>query len=85
MSNLPLSDSRLLNRPLTLPNGAVLRNRLAKAAMSETLGTYDNRPTMDLVRLYQRWFAARGHEIVLGSPYNLSLDARGLRPVQLFD
>jgi 2,4-dienoyl-CoA reductase-like NADH-dependent reductase (Old Yellow Enzyme family) len=35
----------LLNQTLTLPNGTVLRNRLAKAAMSETLGTYDNRPT----------------------------------------
>ena len=45
----------LLNQPLRLPNGTVLRNRLAKAAMSETLGTYDNRPTPDLVQLYRRW------------------------------
>ncbi|MBS1178392.1 MAG: NADH:flavin oxidoreductase/NADH oxidase, partial [Proteobacteria bacterium] len=45
----------LLNKPLHLPNGTVLRNRLAKAAMSETLGTYDNRPTPDLVQLYRRW------------------------------
>ena len=29
----------LMNQPLTLPNGTVLRNRLAKAAMSETLAT----------------------------------------------
>ena len=33
------SAPRLLAQPLTLPNGTVLRNRLAKAAMSETLGT----------------------------------------------
>ena len=44
-------DKDLLNQPLHLPNGAVLRNRLAKAAMSETLGTYDNRPTPELVQL----------------------------------
>lgn len=75
MSNLPLSDSRLLNRPLTLPNGAVLRNRLAKAAMSETLGTYDNRPTMDLVRLYQRWAASGLGLIITG---NVMIDRRAL-------
>ena len=47
-------DANLLNQALSLPNGSVLRNRLAKAAMSETLGTYDNRPTQELVRLYRR-------------------------------
>ena len=32
-------ETNLLNQPLSLPNGSVLRNRLAKAAMSETLGS----------------------------------------------
>lgn len=54
----------LLNQPLRLPSGSALRNRLAKAAMSETLGTYDNRPTLDLVQLYRRW-AASGLGLVL--------------------
>ena len=48
----------LLNQPLRLPNGTVLRNRLAKAAMSATLGTSDNRPTPALVQLYRRWAGA---------------------------
>ncbi|MDE2155724.1 MAG: NADH:flavin oxidoreductase/NADH oxidase family protein [Xanthomonadaceae bacterium] len=65
----------LLNQPLRLPNGAVLRNRLAKAAMSETLGSYDNHPTMDLVRLYQRWAASGLGLIITG---NVMVDRRAL-------
>lgn len=65
----------LLNQPLHLPNGSVLRNRLAKAAMSETLGTYDNRPTVDLVKLYERWGASGLGLIVTG---NVMIDRRAL-------
>ncbi|AJG24358.1 NADH:flavin oxidoreductase/NADH oxidase family protein [Cupriavidus basilensis] len=65
----------LLNQPLRLPNGCVLRNRLAKAAMSETLGTYDNRPTLDLVQLYRRWAASGLGLIVTG---NVMIDRRAL-------
>jgi 2,4-dienoyl-CoA reductase-like NADH-dependent reductase (Old Yellow Enzyme family) len=75
MNNQPLSDARLLNQPLTLPNGTVLRNRLAKAAMSETLGTYDNRPTMGLVQLYRRWAASGLGMIITG---NIMIDRRAL-------
>ena len=45
----------LLNQPLTLPCGAVLNNRLAKAAMSEGLADSWNRPTQKHMRLYQQW------------------------------
>ena len=69
------SAPRLLAQPLTLPNGTVLRNRLAKAAMSETLGTYDNRPTQSLVALYQRW-AASGLGLILTG--NMMVDRRAL-------
>ena len=65
----------LLNQPLRLPNGTVLRNRLAKAAMSETLGTYDNRPTPDLVQLYRRWAASGLGLIITG---NVMVDRRAL-------
>ena len=50
-----IAKNNLLNRPLQLPNGVVIRNRLAKASMSEVLGTYDNHATPELVKLYQRW------------------------------
>jgi glutathionylspermidine synthase len=32
---------------------------------------------LSLVRLYRRFFESRGYEVVLGSPYNLSVDERG--------
>jgi 2,4-dienoyl-CoA reductase-like NADH-dependent reductase (Old Yellow Enzyme family) len=41
--------------PLTLPNGQVLPNRLAKAAMTEGLADGTGRPTEALCRLYERW------------------------------
>jgi len=44
-----------LNQVLTLQCGAVLKNRLVKSAMSEALGTTDNRPTQRLERLYGAW------------------------------
>lgn len=45
----------MLDRPLTLPCGAVLSNRLAKAAMTEGLGTPEGLPTEELERLYGLW------------------------------
>ena len=68
-------QANLLNQPLRLRTGTVLRNRLAKAAMSETLGTYDNRPTEELVRLYRRWGASGLGLIVTG---NIMVDRRAL-------
>ncbi|MFU3033300.1 NADH:flavin oxidoreductase/NADH oxidase family protein [Pseudomonas aeruginosa] len=68
-------ENDLLNQRLRLPNGSVLRNRLAKAAMSEALGTYDNRPTLDLVQLYRRWAATGLGLIVTG---NVMIDRRAL-------
>lgn len=47
-----------LNQPFTLPCGATLPNRLVKAAMSEGLGTQDNRMTQALVKVYERWGAS---------------------------
>lgn len=64
-----------LHQPLTLPNGSVLRNRLAKSAMSEALGTYDNHVTPRLVTLYQRWAASGIGLLVTG---NVMVDRRAL-------
>lgn len=48
-------DPSLLFRPLELPCGAVLRNRIAKAAMSDSLGDGEGGPTPAQIRLYERW------------------------------
>jgi len=69
------SPQDLLARPLTLRCGAVLPNRLAKSAMSEALGTIDNRATRSLVRLYERW--ARGG-VGLCITGNVMIDRRAL-------
>jgi len=44
-----------LETPLTLPCGATLRNRIAKAAMTEGLASPDGVPTPELQRLYEVW------------------------------
>ncbi|HEY2660526.1 MAG TPA: 2,4-dienoyl-CoA reductase [Caulobacteraceae bacterium] len=44
-----------LSAPLSLPGGAVLSNRLAKAAMSEGLADANNHSTARLETLYRRW------------------------------
>lgn len=75
MSQAPSLATTSLAQPLRLPNGSLLRNRLAKASMSEALGTYDNRPTLGLVTLYQRW-AASGIGLILTG--NVMIDRRAL-------
>jgi 2,4-dienoyl-CoA reductase-like NADH-dependent reductase (Old Yellow Enzyme family) len=45
----------MLETPLTLPCGAVLPNRLSKAAMTEGLADTRNRPTKRHQTLYHRW------------------------------
>ena len=45
----------VLARPLALPCGAVIPNRLAKAAMTEGLATAQGVPTPALDQLYGLW------------------------------
>lgn len=44
-----------LAQPLELPCGVVLKNRIAKSAMSDSLGDGRGNPTDAQVRLYERW------------------------------
>ncbi|WP_191603180.1 NADH:flavin oxidoreductase/NADH oxidase family protein [Marinomonas algicola] len=54
MTNSASSD-HLLNRPLELPCGAVIKNRLVKSAMSDSLADGEGDPTDAQARLYERW------------------------------
>ncbi|MEO1722408.1 MAG: NADH:flavin oxidoreductase/NADH oxidase family protein [Pseudomonadota bacterium] len=47
--------SAALFRPLKLPCGAILKNRIAKSAMSDSLGDGRGDPTAAQIRLYERW------------------------------
>lgn len=61
--------------PFTLPNGVVIKNRLAKSAMSEALGTTDNHVTPALSRLYGRWAEGGIGLCITG---NVMIDRRAL-------
>lgn len=73
--NQSLSPAQVLAQPFTLPSGAVVRNRLMKSAMSESLATWDNRVTPELVRLYGRWADGGTGLLVTG---NVMIDRRAL-------
>ena len=50
------SDStHVLQSSLELPCGAILKNRLAKSAMSDSLANGEGDPTKAQIRLYERW------------------------------
>jgi len=69
-----MSTARLFD-PLHLPCGAVLANRIAKAAMTEGLADTAGRPTPELVRLYERWGAGGAGMLLSG---NVQIDAQHL-------
>lgn len=50
-----MTPQDVLARPFTLPNGAVVKNRLLKSAMSEALGDRACAATPELERLYGTW------------------------------
>lgn len=76
-----------LSKPLELPCGAVLSNRLTKAAMSEGLADCNNHSTLRLERLYRRWANSGAGLLLSGNmqvdclhlerPSNVVIDGRG--------
>ena len=64
--------SDLLSQPLQLPCGAVLPNRIAKAAMTEGLATAMGVPTEALERLYGLWSDGGAGMLLTG---NVQIDA----------
>jgi 2,4-dienoyl-CoA reductase-like NADH-dependent reductase (Old Yellow Enzyme family) len=71
---------------INLPNGIVLKNRIVKSAMSETLADKNNQPTSALVKLYRRWaeggtsMLISGNVMIertqLGEPGNVVIDRK---------
>ena len=75
MADASTTQDNLLAQPLTLPNGSVLRNRIAKSAMSEALASYDNHVTPLLPALYRRWAQSGIGLLITG---NVMIDRRAL-------
>ena len=65
----------VLATPLALPSGTTVKNRLAKAAMSEQLGSPAHEPTPELERLYSRWARGGVGLIITG---NVMIDRRSI-------
>ena len=63
----------VLAKAFTLPNGVVIKNRLMKSAMSETLGNADGAPTPELAHLYAAWAAGGIGMCITG---NVMIDRR---------
>ncbi len=70
----PLSQITLQS-PLTLPCGVTLKNRVAKAAMSENLGDPDHLPNDKLNELYRRWANGGAALLITG---NVMVDRNAL-------
>ena len=79
--------SDVLSKSLSLPCGAELSNRLAKASMTEGLGDSMNCATERHVRLYQRWARGGAGLLLSGNvqvdrthlerPGNIAVDSNG--------
>jgi|TARA_B110000908_G_scaffold62549_1_gene75901 2,4-dienoyl-CoA reductase-like NADH-dependent reductase (Old Yellow Enzyme family) len=50
-----MQQHEVLFKPLRLPCGVILKNRIGKSAMSDSLGDGTGHPTDEQNRLYQRW------------------------------
>lgn len=80
------THTAVLQRSLELPNGFVIPNRLAKAALSEGLGRRDFSPGSRIKNLYRRWadsgmgLSITGnvmvHRSAIGEPGNIVVEDR---------
>ena len=62
-------------QPLTLPCGVILKNRLAKSAMSENMGTSDHHSNIKFENVYERW-AQGGCALVISG--NVMIDSQSM-------
>ncbi len=60
---------------LTLPNGSIIPNRIAKAAMEENMADADQAPSELLMRLYQAWADGGTGLLITG---NVMVDGRAM-------
>lgn len=61
--------------PFTLPCGVTLKNRIAKAAMTEQLAEADGKPNARHIKLYERWSKGGAGLLITG---NVQVDRKHL-------
>ncbi|MEM7173571.1 MAG: NADH:flavin oxidoreductase/NADH oxidase family protein [Pseudomonadota bacterium] len=57
----------VIGRPIELPNGVVLKNRIIKSAMSEALGDAHNNPSPSLINAFAQWSASGAALLITGN------------------
>ncbi|MGI9315808.1 MAG: NADH:flavin oxidoreductase/NADH oxidase family protein [bacterium] len=55
MKHQTSKPNQILRKSLELPCGAILKNRIAKSPMSDSLADGEGNPTEEQIRLYERW------------------------------
>mgnify|MGYP000848377974 FL=1 len=61
--------------PFKLASGAILKNRIAKSAMSENIGTFSNAPSKTLINAYKVWANGNPGLLITG---NVMIDSKAL-------
>lgn len=61
--------------PLALPNGSIIPNRIAKAAMEENMADAEHAPSEHLMRLYRAWAEGGAGLLISG---NVMVDSRAM-------
>ncbi|GGO84538.1 NADH oxidoreductase [Nocardioides phosphati] len=69
------TETGALNQPFTLRDGIVIKNRLAKGALSESLARRDHTPGTRIKTLYRRW---SGNDLGLVITGNVMVDRRAI-------
>jgi len=64
-----------ISSSFTLPNGSVLKNRIAKSAMSENFGTRNHAPSNGLINAYKVWAKGNPGLLITG---NVMVDSMAL-------
>jgi 2,4-dienoyl-CoA reductase-like NADH-dependent reductase (Old Yellow Enzyme family) len=64
-----------LQKALTLPNGSILSNRIAKSAMSENLSNKHHQPTPVLINAYKKWAQSGAGLLITG---NVMVDSKAI-------
>ena len=59
-------NHRALSQPLELTCGTILKNRIVKSAMSDSLGDGCGNPTDTQIRLYERWADGGAAAMIVG-------------------
>ena len=57
----------MIEAPINLPCGVILKNRIVKSGLSEALGDLKNNPTNELVSIFKRWSDGGASLLITGN------------------